>query len=301
MRALLFLIAILGTCDIPLNAQDLFEARQLTKEAGREGFATWSPDGKQIMYQFTEKGNRDGKNGLWLINADGRGAVQIMEGVAEHAKWSPDGQWVVYDADTGQNIKMIPATGGEVREFLPDSIGIFRGGLPCWSPDSKQIAFIEGSTGSLFVLHLESGRLTSLYCEEGMLPMPGGWTPDGSYVMVALMDRQTRKSTMWKFAVDGQEKIRITGHHENFYRHITLSPDGLWLVYAALVDRHLGLYIMPAEGGSSIPLAISPGAHNEGPNWSPDGKSIAFNSTRGQNADIWIMDLDLDLIQRMIR
>jgi len=296
MRQLIYWIALFGLCNISLNAQDLFESRRLSKEAGREGFATWSPDGKHIIYQHTEMEDRERKNGLWRVNADGSGAVQILEGVAEHPKWSPDGLWVVFDSDTGKNIKMISADGGEPKEFLPASIKIWNGGLPCWSPDSKQIAFIEGTTGSLYIYHLESSQLKRLYREEGLLPMPGGWTPDGISVLVALMDRQTRESTMWKFAADGQEKIQITGHHENFYRHMALSPDGIWLVYAVLVDGHLGLYIMPAEGGSSLPLAITAGAHNEGPSWSPDGKSIAFNSTRNQNADVWIMDLDLEKI-----
>lgn len=300
MRQLLFFVALIGLGHIQLDAQDLFESRRLSKEAGREGFATWSPDGTQIIYQHTEMEDPEKKNGLWRVNEDGSGLEQILEGVAEHPKWSPDGLWIVFDSDTGKNMKMISADGGEPKEFLPSSIKIRNGGQPCWSPDSKQIAFIEGSTGTLYTVQLESGRLTSLYCEEGLLPMPGGWTPDGNFVLVALMDRQTRKSTMWKFSAHGREKIQITGHHENFYRHMALSPDASWMVYAALDTGHLGLYIMPAEGGKSLPLAITTDAHNEGPSWSPDGLSIAFNSTRNQNADIWIMNLDLDGIRMMM-
>ncbi|MCK4993301.1 MAG: PD40 domain-containing protein, partial [Bacteroidales bacterium] len=91
------------------------------------------------------------------------------------------------------------------------------------------------------------------------------------------------------------------GHHENFYRHLAISPDGSLLVYAALEGRHLGLYIMPTEGGASLPFAVSPDAHNEGPIWSPDGKKIAFNSTRGQNADIWVMDLDIEEVWKKLK
>ncbi len=65
-------------------------------------------------------------------------------------------------------------------------------------------------------------------------------------------------------------------------------------------DRHLGLYIMPTEGGASLPFAVTPGAHNEGAMWSPDGKKIAFISTRDGNADIWIMDLDLDEVRKKL-
>ena len=61
----------------------------------------------------------------------------------------------------------------------------------------------------------------------------------------------------------------------------------------------LGLYIMLSSGGHSLPLAVTPG-HNEGPVWSPDGTKIAFNSTRSENADIWIMDIDVAEVKQKL-
>jgi Tol biopolymer transport system component len=199
----------------------------------------------------------------------------------------------IFPVKFGEDFKEEQGTAAEVpREFLPDSIRIFRGGLPCWSPDSRQIAFLEGSTGTLYVYHLGTGELQKLYRKEGILPFPGGWAPDGSFVLVGLMNRESRKSSLWKFPTDGGDPIQIQGHHKNFYRHMALSPDGTLLVYAAMEENRLGLFIMEANGGPSLPLALTEGAHNEGAVWSPDGRSIAFNSTRGQNADIWIMEVD---------
>lgn len=298
--AVLTFFALFMLPELQLDAQDMFEARRLTTDPAREGFPTWSPDGESIIYQCSDMNAAAGQNGLWKVSQDGSGAKQIFSGLAEHPSWSPDGRFVVFDADTGQSIKMIPADGGAPIVFLPDTIQIQNGGLPCWSPDASQIAFIEASSISLCVYHMESGKLIKLFGEEGMLPLPGGWSADGKYVLAALMERQTRKSTIWLISADGKDRTQIKGHHENFYRHLALSPDGTLLVYAALEGRHLGLYIMSSEGGVSLPLSLTPNVHNEGPSWSPDGKKIAFNSTRGQNADVWVMELDIEQIRKKL-
>jgi len=277
-------------------AQDLFQVRQLTNDPAQEGFPTWSPHGDSLIYQHTDMNDTAGKNGLWKVALDGSGAKQIFAGVGEHARWSPDGRQVVFDADTGQSIKMISSWGGAPYTFLPDTVHIRNGGLPHWSHDGSKITFIEGSSVSLCVYHMESGKLSSIYHKEGIVPLPGGWTADGKQVLAALMEMPERKSTIWKISLDGKEKLQIKGHHEDFYRHLALSPDGSLLVYAAIEGRRLGLYIMPTEGGASLPFAVSPDAHNEGAIWSPDGKTIAFISTRAGNSDIWIMDLDLDIL-----
>jgi len=301
MKNKLILLSAVISLVIRLSGQDMFQVRQLTFDPAQQGFATWSPDSKSIVYQHTDMySDTLGRNGLWKITADGTGATQIFKGPAEHPKWSPDGKNIVFDADTGNSIIMMPAEGGEIIKFLPDSVIIQNGGLPCWSPDGSQIAFLERKGLSLCTYNLKTGELKSLFSKEGYLPLPGGWWNDGKSILIANMDRQTRKCTMLKVSAENGEITPVTGHNENFYRHIALSPDGKLLVYGALEGKFLGLYIMPAEGGRSLPLAITKDGHTEGAAWSPDGKKIAFTRTQGRNFDIWIMDVSIRKIKRKL-
>ena len=297
----LAIFSVILSLAIQLSGQDMFPARQLTSDPAQQGFATWSPDSKFIVYQYTDMNDTLGKNGLWKISAEGAGAKQIFKGLAEHPKWSPDGKYIVFDADTGNSIRMIPAGGGDVIKFLPDSVLIQNGGLPCWSPDGSQIAFIERKGLSVCTFNLKTGKLKSLFRKEGHLPLPGGWWIDGKYILVANMDRQTRKCTMLKVSAENGEISPITGHNENFYRYIALSPDGTLLVYGALEGKFLGLYIMLAEGGRSLPLAVINDGHSEGAAWSPDGKKLAFTRTQGRNFDIWMMDVDIGKIKKELK
>lgn len=77
------------------------------------------------------------------------------------------------------------------------------------------------------------------------------------------------------------------------------SPDGKWLVYAGGrkepnnptgPDKY-DIYKIPVEGGQEIKLAAA-GGRSDGPEYSPDGQWIYFNSTRNGSMQIWRMKPD---------
>jgi len=76
-----------------------------------------------------------------------------------------------------------------------------------------------------------------------------------------------------------------------------LSPDGQWIVCSVglpdLVANKVGydLYLISADGKISRQLTSDP-ANEQSPAWSPDGKWIAYVSTRTGQAQIWIISPD---------
>ena len=301
MKVVGFILTILFGNAVSLYSQDKYPVRQLTSDSSREGFPSWSPDGKTIIYSFYNMIDGIPVLGSRKISSDGGTPIQFTDFPTEHPQWSPDGRLIVFDADTGASIRMMKAEGGNPISFLPDSIHIHNGGLPCWSPTGSHIAFMDGTNSSLYVYDVKAGTVAKILQEEGMLPLPGCWSRDGKSILLALMDRNSRASTMWKISIDGKKRQQITGHRDGFYRFLALSPDGSLLVYAAMEGRRLGLWIMSAEGGKSLPLAVTPRDHNECPAWSPDGKRIAFASGRTGRGDIYIMELDIEKVKTELK
>lgn len=76
-----------------------------------------------------------------------------------------------------------------------------------------------------------------------------------------------------------------------------ISPDGRRVVYVVSeIDRdanksNSSLWGVPLAGGTPRRLTTSPGANNH-PRWSPDGKTIAFVSSRGGSSQIWLLPAD---------
>jgi dipeptidyl aminopeptidase/acylaminoacyl peptidase len=101
--------------------------------------------------------------------------------------------------------------------------------------------------------------------------------------------------------VNGQESKPRAMQVDDLFRFQRLadpqvSPDGKWVVYVvgvpSLADNKVvnNLWIA-ATDGSSAPKALTQTPKNDRhPRWSPDGKSILFESTRSGTSQLWLID-----------
>lgn len=177
-------------------------------------------------------------------------------------------QVVVADAD-GANARVVATLEG-------------RWEAPNWSPDGTYLLLNSG--GSLYRLPLADPRPVRVDTGEvNRINNDHGITPGGETYIISAGPIYTLPAT-------GGTPRRITEKTPSYWHGI--SPDGRTLVYCAPREtggaRNFDIYSIPIEGGEEQRLTTHPG-YDDGPDYSPDGRWIWFNSDRSGSWDLWRM------------
>jgi len=75
-----------------------------------------------------------------------------------------------------------------------------------------------------------------------------------------------------------------------------ISPDGRWVAYAVSTpdmeaNRNVGnIWLVSTAGGDATQLTQS--GHDSAPAWSPDGKTLAFISSRDGNSQVYLLSME---------
>lgn len=170
-----------------------------------------------------------------------------------------------------------------------------------WSPDNSKFAFIRtsGANGShhLYVQKLGSDEQPrSLDSSDGALSSPS-WSPGGDKVAYLSMSKDER---IWKvkFAyydqtrdpADRVQTIRTDVPNEQYRGGLTWGKEGR-LALAVNTTGASEIYLMNQDGSGMGAITNNP-ADDTTPAYSPDGKLIAFTSTRDGNSQIYLMNAD---------
>jgi Tol biopolymer transport system component len=246
--------------------------------ADREYLIGWSPDGQRLLFlsnrnwAFGRYGARDFTN-LFVMDTDGSRVQQLgaFDLFNAQPRWSPDGSRIVFaapgyidspdpltDRDWDPEIFVINSDGSGLRQLTHNRES---DGVPTWSPDGTQIAFMSPLLGDMDIYvvdaacvecspqPLASGRLSEYFSADTSLV----WSPDGRYLAAVLYN-------------DGNPDIHRIEVATGEVRNLTEHPNT-----------------------------------DQSPVWSPDGRRIAFTSNRDGNLEIYVMDVNGTHLRNLTR
>ena len=150
--------------------------------------------------------------------------------------WSPDGQWISYFSDESGEyaLHVKPQTGaGEGRKFSLAGKSAFYF-APCWSPDSKQIAFRDNQL-NFWRLDIDSGHLTKIDTDY-FYPYEDpehdiAWSPDSKWIAYSRFV-PNRLHAVHLYSVESGQSTQVTDGMSDA-RYPAFDRDGQYLYFTA--------------------------------------------------------------------
>ncbi|MGA9159329.1 MAG: hypothetical protein WB297_00495 [Actinomycetota bacterium] len=215
---------------------------------------------------------------------------------------SPDGTMVAYisrdDAGTPQ-VFIASLDGTDVQQVTHNKRGA---SMPAWSPDGEAIAYtsVDEDVSNIFVLDLATGETSQVTNEKpttetnlgvglGLGAVFPQFSPDGVSIIYEV--NRADGFSMRIVPVRGGKSVLLVGGGKNDVEAGlgTFSPDGSTLAVACS-GRLEGICIAHADGTNLRTLVSGPFLY--GPEWSPDGRQIAYtNGDNYNNNEVFVVDV----------
>jgi TolB protein len=182
----------------------------------------------------------------------------------------------------GSHIEVMDVASGDrkIVYSAPNSVQ-----APNWMIDDN--VFVINADGALYDFDLRTGKPVKI--ETGIAINNNNdhvISFDGKKMGISSTTKEDRQSVIFTIPRNGGEAKRVTPLTPSYFHG--WSPDGKYMVYAAVRNNNWGVYRISEKGGQEVALANTPGL-NDGPEYTPDGKYIYFNSDRSGRSQIWRM------------
>ena len=161
--------------------------------------------------------------------------------------------------------------------------------LPVFSPDGTRLAFTSNRDGNpeIYVMNRDGSDLRRLTNNPEIDSTPT-WSPAGT--QIAFASGRSGAPQIWVVGVDGAGLRRIS--QESYADRPTWSPAPYnEIAFSARSGPGFDIKILNIGTGETRQITFGEGT-NESPAWSPNGRHLAFMSTRAGRSQIFTVDRD---------
>jgi Tol biopolymer transport system component/serine/threonine protein kinase len=293
---------------------------RLTTDRADDFSPAWSPDGRFIAFLRDVSPE---KAAVLLMPALGGPerklaviTLGLITGPGPFLEWSPDGKWLVVSDRASPKepaaLYLLSLETGEKRRLTFPHGHPLGDYSPALSPDGRSLVFSRDDdtpVGELYLLAL-SAELKPVGEPQRLTLGSRGfsrstWTPDGQGIVFSFGGYG--EQGLWRITTSGSAKQpakpeRLVSLGDNL-SYPMISRRGRRLVYTHnLFHWNIWRTALPLNQGSGSAKSLGPvdkgipfvfsTRDDDSPQFSPDGKRIAFVSNRSGNAEIWVCASD---------
>lgn len=268
-------------------ADELHESQRGLRGVARTKLTFASDRNREPVLNTVEK--RDVKE-IYVADYDGANSrrITINRNLNITPSWSPDGRSIAYTSyRSGMPDILISNIYAGTMES--PSKGVGQNFLPVFSPDGTRIAFMSTRDGNseIYIMNRNGSNLMRLTNNPAIDVTPT-WSPTGA--QIAFTSERRGQPQIFTVNIDGTGLRQIS--FESYADRPTWSPaPHNEIAFAARTGPGFDIKILGIASGETRQITFGEGT-NESPAWSPNGRHLAFSSTRAGRTQVFTVDRD---------
>ncbi len=289
--------------------------KRLTWHPSRDTVQDFTPDGKAVLFSSPREATNNRHDQLYTVPAGGGVETRLPIPYASRAVYSPDGKTIAYTPNRPAHLQWKRYRGGTVSRIwlydvathavvkVPQPDGRCNDLNPTWVGETLYLTSDRDGEFNVYAFDAKSKSLSKVTAHDDF-PVLAAAAASGRVVyeqagLLHLLDPATKKAAPLPITVNADllETRPRWAKGAKWAREGSISPSG---ARVALEFRG-EIVTVPAEKGDPRYLTATPGAHERGPAWSPDGKEIAYLSDESGEYELVIAAQDGKGTPRRIR